>query len=305
MDWQTRFVRELYVPGESTQGNLGVLLNGIRGTGKTVTCEMICNMMDLPVIVVDTAYDNIGNFLAEIQQDLIIFFDEFEKVFPREYGSPSKLLMIMDGVMKGEYRKLFMLTTNEISIEPNMIQRPGRIRYLKTFGNLAPDIIYEIVKDLLEDQTKAQAVVEFIAELEMITVDIVTAIIKEVNIHNEVPTEFKDIFNVKTITEVYTVHEVIRDEMGVIIKENLVADAAKLYPQKIDKDDEGMDFYVNKKDMGLIEEVLDFDLIAVRPNRPDDAKDEDPDPELKFYKITPKSSYNKVFKHGPIDMAYW
>ena len=38
---------------------------------------------DMPVIIVDTAIPGISNFLASIQQEVTIIFDEFEKTFAK------------------------------------------------------------------------------------------------------------------------------------------------------------------------------------------------------------------------------
>ncbi len=63
--------------------NMGVLLNGVKGTGKSVTAKLICNELKnfLPIIIVDKAYEGLPQFISKIQQEVIIFIDEFEKVF--------------------------------------------------------------------------------------------------------------------------------------------------------------------------------------------------------------------------------
>jgi SpoVK/Ycf46/Vps4 family AAA+-type ATPase len=38
----------------STTGNMGVLLNGKKGTGKTVTGEILANRLDQPIILIHT-----------------------------------------------------------------------------------------------------------------------------------------------------------------------------------------------------------------------------------------------------------
>ena len=59
------------------------------------------------------------------------------------------MLSIMDGATNSEHRRVFLLTTNSLYINDNLLQRPGRIRYLKTFKDLTPEIIEEIVDDFL------------------------------------------------------------------------------------------------------------------------------------------------------------
>ena len=297
-----KFVERVLKTWNSTSSNLGVLFNGIKGTGKTVTCEIIANKINLPIIIVDTAFDDVDSLLANIQQDVVLFFDEFEKVFPREWNSPGKLLTLMDGVTKGVHRKLFLLTTNELSIDPNMIQRPGRIRYVKTFGNLQPEVIYEIVEDRLQDKSFTKQVIDFISELELITVDIVCSIVDEVNIHGETPDKFKDVFNVKKLAELHAVFEVFNDENGKMLKETLVFDNVKTHPHKIDSSCEGEDFYINKEEIGSILEVLAEDLIVVQaqPSYEEVEKAQEEGKELpqkpkRTFRLETRSSYNRVF----------
>jgi len=301
------FIARVIRTWNNTTTNLGALLNGIRGTGKTVTCEILANKLQLPVIIVDAAYDDINEFVGNIQQDVVLFFDEFEKVFPREYGHPSKLLMLMDGVTKGAYRKLFLLTTNELNIEPNMIQRPGRIRYVKTFGNLHPDIIYQIVDDRLKYTELRQSVIDFVSELELITVDSVCAIIDEVNIHHEAPSAFEDVFNVKKIADLHAVYEVIKDENGTPIGEKLLHDNIKLRPAPLNYGCVGYDLWANRDELGQIAEVLDTDLIniysAFTEKEIIDAEENDTELDIckqpiRTLRIEPRSSYNRVFRGG-------
>lgn len=300
------FIERVQKTFSATKGNLGVLLNGIRGTGKTVTCELISNLSDLPTLIVDTNYDGLGDFLAEIQQDIILFFDEFEKVFPRDYGSPSKLLMVMDGVMKGHHRKLFLLTTNELSIDPNMIQRPGRIRYVKTFSNLTPEVITEIVNDKLHNKSFAKQVIEFISELELITIDIVTSIIEEVNIHMEAPDAFMDVFNVKKLNEVYAVFEYNKDPQSGKTVENLYKPIAKIAPKIIDENHGiGYNFIIDRDLIGEIVEVENDGTFIVQPN---DEYDEPTDkyikPPARKFRIEPRYSLNPVFKGHAGSLAF-
>lgn len=79
----------------NTTGNLGVLFNGIKGTGKTVTAEEPCNRLKLPVIIVKSCKgeDDMLEFLAtQINFDCIFFFDE------KEFKESSSVLSFMDGV---------------------------------------------------------------------------------------------------------------------------------------------------------------------------------------------------------------
>lgn len=180
---------------QSTKSNLGVMLCGLKGTGKTVQAEQICNLSKLPVILVSKDFDkgqDLIHFLSDVNQEVVVMIDEYEKLF----GKSDGLLSIMDGAMNAEYRRLFVLTANTLNISEAMIDRPSRIHYLKKFGNLDVLVIGEIVDDMLKFQQYRADVVEYLSALEIVTIDIVKTVIKEVNLFEEPPQKFKDILNV-------------------------------------------------------------------------------------------------------------
>jgi len=248
----------------STNKNLGVLLNGLKGTGKTVTSKVICNELNLPVILVNENPDGGGipEFLNDIQQDVIVMMDEYEKVF----GDGSELLTLMDGVLTADARKLFLLTTNNTYINDNMLQRPSRIRYHKTFKDLSLEIITEIVDDVLKHKKYRGETITAISNLEVITIDVVKSIIEEINIHDEPPSAFMDIFNVKKITGRYSVIKLTEDKDKKIIEE-VLHKGVRVYPREFDEDRVGSYFEIDGNYIGQITAVLDFDTIRVKPER--------------------------------------
>lgn len=187
-----------------TKKNIGILLNGIRGGGKTVTAKVIANRLNLPVIVISAQYPGLDGFITSIKQDCIFFLDEFEKNFggrvnafdESEGGEP--LLSVMDGVYNSEHCHIFLLTTNNLRINENFLSRPSRIRYLKSFDEVMEyDVLEEIVDDFLIYPDRKKEVIDYIVTLEYVTIDIVKSIIEEVNIHNCSVNDFKDFFNTK------------------------------------------------------------------------------------------------------------
>lgn len=168
----------------NTTGNLGVLFNGIKGTGKTVTAEELCNQLGLPVIIVKSCKeaDDMLKFLAtQINFDCIFFFDEYEK----EFKESSSVLSFMDGVHNSQYRKVFLLTTNELEINNNLLGRPSRIRYVRSFGNLPEETTLELLNDILIDKSAVEPVLDLIRQMQIVTVDLVKALAQEVNIHGK------------------------------------------------------------------------------------------------------------------------
>lgn len=189
---ETEFVKRVKKTWDNTTGNMGILLNGIKGTGKTVTAEQICNNMNQPVIIVTQNYKHLTSFLNEFQQDITVFIDEYDKIFERS----NNLLTVMDGALKTTSRILFLITTNNQWVETNMLQRPSRIRYIKQYGDLPLKVIMEVVDDMLVHPHHRKRTIEMIANLPIITMDLVKSVIQEVNIHDEDPFSFKEFFNV-------------------------------------------------------------------------------------------------------------
>ena len=190
---ETKFIDHVMTTFENTSGNLGVLLNGTKGTGKTVCAKILANKMNLPVIIVPRNMEGLQEFVSKISSDVILFFDEFEKSFDR---NDSTILTIMDGVYNSGHRKIFLLTTNQLYINDNLIGRPSRIRYKKTFGNLSVETIKEYLEDNLIDKSKSNQILEFVDSLSISTIDILKSIVEEINIHKCGLSEFKKWINV-------------------------------------------------------------------------------------------------------------
>lgn len=188
---------------QASKHNLGILLNGAKGTGKTVTAKMLCNKLGLPVIIVDRPLNGLASFLAGINHDCVFLFDEFEKNFrltdeEGEDRAGESLLSIMDGVYNGNNCHIFIMTTNELRVNDNLLSRPSRIRYLKSFGDVIDrKILEEYVDDNLKNPEYKEELMDFFDTLTIGTIDILQSLVDEVNLHDCSVSEFKDFFNVK------------------------------------------------------------------------------------------------------------
>lgn len=202
---ESKLIKHVMKTFENTSSNLGILFNGIKGTGKTITAKIIANEMKLPVILINAPYPGLADFISKINCPCVLFFDEFEKNFKTEKGHDLELLSIMDGVFNSPYRRIFILTTNKLFINENFIGRPSRIRYKKSFGNLPSEVVKEYLDDCLIDKSKAQEILEFIDSLAISTIDILKCIVEEVNIHNCSVSEFKQFINVEPAKHSYAV----------------------------------------------------------------------------------------------------
>ena len=96
------------------------------------------------------------------------------------------------------------MTTNKLRVNDNLISRPSRIRYLKSFGDVIDrKILEEFVDDNLIYKEFKTEIMDFVDSLSMATIDIVKSIVEEVNIHHCGVETFKNFFNVKEATYKY------------------------------------------------------------------------------------------------------
>ena len=206
-----KFIDYVLKTYDNTTGNLGVLLDGIKGTGKTVVAKELCNRLQLPVILVQSMGDDTNSKLIKylstsIDFDCIFFFDEYEK----EFKNSSDVLSFMDGTYNSIYRKVFLLTTNELNVDPNLLGRPSRIRYKKSFSNLSEEVTREILNDILEDKTAIEKVIELTHSMNIITIDLIKAIATEINIHGvEALPNIEETFNIEFSRFTYLYREVL------------------------------------------------------------------------------------------------
>lgn len=168
--------------------NLGVIFNGIKGTGKTIAAKILCNKMEMPVVIIPYCIPELQDFLQSLEFECIILIDEAEKTFKSNemsnVNSDEILLKLIDGVYN-KARKLYILTTNKLSINENLLGRPGRIRYIQQFGNLTEKAIFEYLEDNLIDKTKKDEITSSIDLLQISTIDILRAMVDEVNMHGD------------------------------------------------------------------------------------------------------------------------
>lgn len=251
---ENKLINRILKTYSHVDGNLGVLLNGLKGTGKTVSGKIICNQLNQPTIIVKDAYDGVEDFLNSIPQDITIFVDEYEKIF----GESTALLTIMDGALNSIHRRVFILTTNNLYVDSNLLQRPSRVRYLRKFEDLAPEVVEEIVDDILQHKELKDECIKFISSLELITVDVVKSILEEVNIHAESPFDFSGTFNIKISTDKYKISQVEEDG-----KLRIVADHVEVYPRPKYDNSKGRYVEINNTSIGRITKVIGPDTIEV------------------------------------------
>lgn len=186
--------------------NLGIALTGLKGTGKSLLAKQTCKSSNLPVLIINEAFcgTNFNSFLSGIKQEAIIFIDEFEKIYSDTEDQES-FLSVLDGVFMG--KKLFLFTSNEISRYSNyLINRPGRIHYMKKFQRISDDMLNDILNENLVNKSYLSEVKEIIDIIEEANIDMVFALISECNMYKESPKEAIKHLNIKlTYSEIYRI----------------------------------------------------------------------------------------------------
>lgn len=150
--------------------NLGVILSGDKGIGKSLFSKLLSIKAiesGYPLIIVNSYFPGIGEYLAEIDQEVVVLFDEFDKTFELsgrsrqdadgEKRSPqTEMLTLFDGVAQG--KKLFIVTCNDInSLSKFIVNRPGRFHYHFRFEYPTAAEIEEYLMDSLNtDKAKEQ-----------------------------------------------------------------------------------------------------------------------------------------------------
>lgn len=168
--------------------NTGVLLSGVKGSGKSEMLRLICNKAakeNIPSILINSSIENISglfSFLADIEQPMVVALDEFDKTFSDE-DAQAAMLSFLDGTSVGSGH-LFVLTANrEDKLSQYLMNRPGRIYYKRDFTILEDAVIEEYCKQNLKGWTEERmsGIWEAVAYVESVSFDILKALIEEMN----------------------------------------------------------------------------------------------------------------------------
>lgn len=157
--------------------NLGVILSGDKGIGKSLFAKMLSKEAinnQIPVIIVDTYVNGIASYIESIEQEVMVLFDEFDKTFGEvrakdgESSPQSNLLTLFDGISAG--KKMFVITCNELrSLNSYLINRPGRFHYHFRFEYPSAAEIKLYLKDKVKSEfhNEIDNVVAFAAKVNL------------------------------------------------------------------------------------------------------------------------------------------
>lgn len=214
---------------KSRDASTGVMLNGEKGSGKTLLAKNLSYQAakeGIPTIVINSAWhgDKFNALIQSIEQPCIVLFDEYEKVYASE--EQEAMLTLLDGVFPS--KKLFVLTCNDKwRVNEHMRNRPGRIFYLLDFKGLGAEFIREYCEDRLNNKEHIERIVQIAGTFGEFNFDMLKATVEEMNRYNESPQEALAMLNAKP-------------EYGVECKykTTLVVDGEQIEGKRLDGNDE-------------------------------------------------------------------
>ena len=183
--------------------NTGILASGSKGSGKSLLLKQVSSdIVENGGVVINIGISVSGQELSSCilqnldkNQDCMVNFDEFEKVFSSE--EQEKILTVLDGGLV--YGILFFLTVNKLhKVDDNLINRPGRIFYHIRYDGLDKPFIEEYCADNLNGQKYLDKITNLASLIDSFNFDMLQAIVSEIN---ESPDDsFEDIVEILNIS---------------------------------------------------------------------------------------------------------
>ncbi len=166
--------------------NLGIILSGDKGIGKSLFSKMLAQRgieQGLPLIIANAYIPGIGEYINSIEQEVIVLFDEFDKTFQKcgDRDPQAEMLTLFDGIAQG--KKLFVVTCNDLrGLNNFLVNRPGRFHYHLRFEYPNAAAITEYLTDALDEKYHKEipAVIAFSGKVDL-NYDCLRAIAFELN----------------------------------------------------------------------------------------------------------------------------
>ena len=204
---------------QERENSTGVMLTGEKGSGKTMLAKLLAmkaKEKNIPTVIVNSPFygDKFNTLIQSIEQECIILFDEFEKVYKKE--EQEFVLTLMDGVYPS--KKLFIITCNDkYRVDQHMRNRPGRIFYLIEYKGLEHDFITEYCNDNLINKEYTAKICRLTSFFDAFNFDMLKALVEEMNRYNETPQEALSMLNAKPEFSSGSAYTVIIKKNGAIV----------------------------------------------------------------------------------------
>ena len=169
---------------EHATKNLGVLLYGNSGSGKSLLAKQVCIELAKthPVIIVNSNHIGfLNNYIENIKERCVFFIDEFEKMFDKK-EEQSYMLTVIDGATTKS--NLFLFTANNKDMVNNFFfNRPSRIRYAYEYSYLPEDVIKEVLADRLDNKDRVNDIFNAIMRFDDPSFDVICELASEANLY--------------------------------------------------------------------------------------------------------------------------
>lgn len=197
-----RYTHRILTTFHSREASTGVLLVGEKGSGKTLLAKMLSATSGMPTILVNESFrgSTFNAFIQSIEQDAVVLFDEFEKVY--DIDDQEAMLTLLDGTTPS--KKLYVLTCNDVcSVNEHMRNRPGRLFYNIAFKGLEIDFVREYCIDHLKNSDHIQGVVDSLVLFSRFNFDMLQALVEEMNRYGESAIEALELINAKVDQDIH------------------------------------------------------------------------------------------------------
>lgn len=282
---------------ESVSKPLSVMLEGLKGSGKSLLMKTLANRFvkneDGIVLLCNFPYtgDDFFQFLQKISQKKIVLMDEFDKVY-KEKDQRNNILTLLDGNFASH--TMFIITMNSGLSSGNFEffhNRPGRVMFNIKFKGVPEDVIRAYSEDHLNDQSRVAEVMQFVKRFTDFNMDMLCKLINEINF---VPTksieELAEYLNVKpdlTLDDITFLAKYTRN--GIDVTKHIHGDVN-------DRDNKqfirslrgGEDYHLNLMLRGSV-------INTTQGRAYDSVKDKDSDDEVKRGQLLQVGRNNKVF----------
>lgn len=179
-----KFINKILNHFKNTKRNTtGVILTGLKGSGKTVMSKNIAVSSGLPIIIVASDFPTrqLNKLFSKFSEtEVCVIFDEVDK--NERSWNTEDLLGFLDGI-NATSKKLVLLTCNNNSkMNEFIMNRCSRIRYYREFTKLDKEAVTEIVNSKIEDKNETVPVVNFIMDrFDIISYDNISSFVEELN----------------------------------------------------------------------------------------------------------------------------
>ena len=177
----------------------GILLSGEKGSGKSLLGRLIslkAHEENIPTVIVNVPFDGamLSKLFGELTQPVVVFFDEFEKVYNTTELQES-VLSLLDGTSGTKH--LFVITCNDIfRLSRFLLNRPGRIFYFIEFNGIKEDFIREYCEDALYNKSEIDNIVKVSKIFESFNFDMLKSLVEEMNRYNESALKAMELLNI-------------------------------------------------------------------------------------------------------------